>query len=558
MPVLKVPISGLGFRSLLSLKANSKASSYFSTTVTTCKEGTVNGHTKGDLFTLTTPIFYVNAPPHLGHLYTALLADAQARFRRLTGQPAFLSTGTDENGLKVQQAAAKDGLKEEEFCQKVSDKYRRLFDRCGIAHSDFVRTTEDRHARTVQEVWTKLMRNGHLKKDSYEGWYCVPDECFLAESQTQLAAENNSRISLESGHPVQWIKEDNYVFELGKFKAEITEWLDTGVIYPSLFRGSVSDALSGDNSLNKLSVSRPRSRLQWGIPVPDDHEQVIYVWLDALVNYLTVYNSKSASMDWPPDVHLIGKDIIKFHAVYWPAFLLAADLPLPKRIVVHSHWMVDNVKMSKSKGNIVDPNNLIDSFSSEGLRYFLLREGVLHSDGNYSEKKLVNYLNSELANTWGNLVSRCTAKTLKEVSEPVDRTTIQSHCSQQAVALLEQLERLASKVEVHYGDFNYYQGIDLVMEALRETNSYVQEEKPWDLKKSDPVRMSCVLAVAMDSLRICTLLLQPIVPQLCGRVLDKLNVQDRTWAAARTVDLRISSQQISDEKCVLFNRVKTS
>ena len=459
------------------------------------------------------------------------------------------------------RAAAGSGETPAQFCRRVSDGYRRLFDLCGVTPDAFVRTSADeRHRETVCELWHRLERGGHLEKAQYGGWYCTPDETFLAESQTEVRDDGGLRVSAESGHPVEWVEEENYVFALGEFKPFIRRWLDDKqeVIRPGLFKGYLSSSLSDDSALDRLSVSRPSSRLHWGIPVPGDPEQVIYVWLDALANYLTACKDTSAT--WPASAHLIGKDILKFHAVYWPAFLLAAGLPLPREVRVHSHWMVDHEKMSKSRGNVVDPFQLADRFGAEGLRYFLLREGVPHSDGNFSESKMVNYLNSELANTMGNLLSRCTARSFGTSSllASASGEALRRDCSGQALDLLDKVRELPGTVKGHYLDFEYYKGVDAVMEVLRDANGYVQEEKPWELNKTDRDRLAAVLSVALECLRVSGILLQPIVPQLSEKLLSKLGVRDRSWSASERTKFGEKSLNVSEEKCVLFGRLKVS
>ncbi len=516
---------------------------------------------------ITTPIFYVNAAPHLGHLYTALLADAQSRYRSLAGHEAFLSTGTDEHGVKVERAAAVAGLDNGTFCDRVSAEYSSLFDLCSVGYDDFVRTTEARHAETVTRLWQRLDAAGYLRKNSYKGWYCVADETFLTESQIdvkEIDGGKKLRVSTESGHPVEWQEEENYVFRIGDFRERLIDWLNKSkVVFPKLFNSSLSSALSEMNFQEVLSVSRPRSRQSWGIPVPGDPSQVVYVWLDALANYLTVSEEvnnvrRNKRVSWPGDVHVIGKDILKFHAIYWPAFLMAADLELPKNIFVHSHWLVDGRKMSKSSGNVVDPRLLVDRFSGDGLRYILLREGVPHSDGNYSEQKMINYLNSELANTLGNLLGRCTSKTVNTSSScpAYSDEAMQKYCSHEGLEIMSSLEELSSEVASHYERFEYYKGVDLIMEVLRNTNSYIQNEKPWELRKnaSEKIRLDVVLYVALESLRISGLLLQPIVPKLSGNLLDKLSVKSRMWNDA--VPSKSSLERpLSDTKAVFFKRI---
>ncbi|KAM9664795.1 methionine--tRNA ligase, mitochondrial isoform 2-T2 [Trichechus inunguis] len=366
----------------------------------------------------TTPIFYVNAAPHIGHLYSALLADALCRHRRLRVPVAAatrFSTGTDEHGLKIQQAAATAGLAPAELCDRVSAQFQQLFREAGIASTDFIRTTEARHRLAVQHFWEVLKARGLLYKGLYEGWYCASDECFLPEAKItwqQGPSGDACPVSLESGHPVSWTKEENYIFRLSHFREPLRQWLrdDPQAVIPEPFYHAVLQWL--EEELPDLSVSRKSSHLHWGIPVPGDDSQTIYVWLDALVNYLTVIGYPDAEFKswWPVTSHIIGKDILKFHAIYWPALLLGAGMSLPHRIYVHSHWTVCGQKMSKSLGNVVDPRTCLERYTVDGFRYFLLRQGVPNWDCDYYDEKVVKLLDSELADALGGLLNRCTAK----------------------------------------------------------------------------------------------------------------------------------------------------
>ncbi|XP_070538863.1 methionine--tRNA ligase, mitochondrial-like isoform X2 [Ptychodera flava] len=364
---------------------------------------------------ITTPIFYVNAVPHIGHLYSATLADTLHRWHRLLGyEDTIFATGTDEHGLKVQQAAARHDKPTKLYCDEVSHKFKELFNECDIQYTDFIRTTEERHYEAVNYFWNKLMSNGYIYEGTYEGWYAVSDEAFLTDSQVKDIRDergNVIKVSMETGNPVEWTQEKNYMFRLSDFGARLQKWLEDNpnAIKPAKFIGIVQQWIQ--EGLPDLSVSRQRDRLEWGIPVPGDETQTIYVWLDALVNYLTVCGYPHNTRLWP-GVNLVGKDILKFHAVYWPAFLMAADLPPPRSVLCHSHWTVNGQKMSKSKGNVVDPFEKVKTYTKDGLRYFLMREGVPHSDGDYSDEKVVRYLNAELVDTFGNLLSRCTGKAL--------------------------------------------------------------------------------------------------------------------------------------------------
>ena len=511
----------------------------------------------GRKFFITTPIFYVNAKPHIGHIYSVLLADARARFQRLRNREetgTIFSTGTDEHGLKIQQAASGSGHQSvKDFCDQVSGGFRKTFKDFNVECDDFIRTTEERHIQTVQHCWRQLQSRGFLSKKSYQSWYCVQDESFLTEHQI----DKDKKISLESGHPVEWGEEENYTFPLNTFKHGIQSWLNSSeVIKPKVFKSNLDMFLKDD--LPDLSVSRSSKRLSWGIPVPDDPSQTIYVWLDALVNYLTVAGYPHELSCWPPDCHVIGKDILKFHAIYWPSFLMALDLPLPRQILCHSHWTVNDEKMSKSKGNVVDPNELAEKIAShEGLRYFLLREGVPHSDGNYSEQQLVNYLNNDLANTLGNLVNRITSQSVNvdQAFTNAEKLVIDSV---EAEHVARRLEDLVANVSRHYEDFDFYLGINDIMDCLRRTNAFVQAEKPWELKKSGNFqRLSTVCNLSIESLRICGILLQPIVPGLCDKMLSKLKIpsKDRFFTDAHMFNGKYINHAISQDKVVLFKKI---
>uniref|UniRef100_A0A0B6ZGL7 Methionine--tRNA ligase, mitochondrial n=1 Tax=Arion vulgaris TaxID=1028688 RepID=A0A0B6ZGL7_9EUPU len=331
---------------------------------------------------VTTPIFYVNAAPHIGHLYSCLLADASTRWRSVKGETTFFATGTDENGLKIQQAAAFANLDPQIFCDTISHKFQSTFDTAGIQYARFIRTTDPAHRDAVHHFWAKLVDRGHIYQGSYRGWYSVSDEAFLSQDDIEdktLPDGSMIKVSKDSKHPVSWTEEKNYMFRLSNFQQDLLYWLNSAPIHPIQYEQIVRHDIQ---NLQDLSVTRDRNRLSWGIPVPGDDSQTIYVWLDALVNYLTVTNFPNTGWGpWPPDHQIIGKDILRFHAVYWPAFLIAAGLEPPKKLIVHSHWMVENVKMSKSLGNVVDPVEKMSVFGVDGFRYFLLNEGSLDSDG---------------------------------------------------------------------------------------------------------------------------------------------------------------------------------
>ncbi|ELW62731.1 methionine--tRNA ligase, mitochondrial [Tupaia chinensis] len=497
----------------------------------------------------TTPIFYVNAAPHIGHLYSALLADALCRHRRLLVPPAAatrFSPGTDEHGLKIQQAAATAGLTPTELCDRVSAQFQQLFQKAGISSTDFIRTTEARHRLAVQHFWGVLKAQGLLYKGLYEGWYCASDECFLPETKVAWQpgpSGDSCPVSLESGHPVSWTKEENYIFRLSEFRKPLQRWLwgNPQAITPEPFQHAVLQWLEED--LPDLSVSRRSSHLHWGIPVPGDDSQTIYVWLDALVNYLTVigYPNSEFKSWWPATSHIIGKDILKFHAIYWPALLLGAGMSPPHRIYVHSHWTVSGQKMSKSLGNVVDPRTCLDRYTVDGFRYFLLRQGVPNWDCDYYDEKVVKLLDSELADALGGLLNRCTANKINPSGTyPAFCTTCfpsepglvgpSVRAQTEDYALVSAVTTLPKQVADHYDNFQIYKALEAVSTCVRQTNGFVQRHAPWKLNWESPVDapwLGTVLHVALECLRVFGTLLQPVTPNLADKLLSRLGVSAR-------------------------------
>ena len=506
----------------------------------------VRGNTRDSRAYFTTPIFYVNAAPHIGHLYSALLADALCRHHRLrvpSDAATGFSTGTDEHGLKIQQAAAAAGLAPSELCDRVSAQFQQLFREADISSTDFIRTTEARHRVAVQHFWGMLKARGLLYKGLYEGWYCASDECFLPEAKvTRQAGPSGDLcpISLESGHPVSWTKEENYIFRLSQFREPLQQWLrgDPQAITPEPFHHTVLQWL--EEELPDLSVSRRSSHLHWGIPVPGDDSQTIYVWLDALVNYLTVIGYPNAEFKswWPTTSHIIGKDILKFHAIYWPALLLGAGMSPPHRIYVHSHWTVCGQKMSKSLGNVVDPRTCLDRYTVDGFRYFLLRQGVPSWDCDYYDEKVVKLLDSELADALGGLLNRCTANRINPSgiypafctacfpSEPGSAGP-SGRAQAEDYALVSAVATLPEQVADHYDNFQIYKALEAVSSCVRQTNGFVQRHAPWKLNWESPVDapwLGTVLHVALECLRVFGTLLQPVTPSLADRLLSRLGV----------------------------------
>nr|XP_046262396.1 methionine--tRNA ligase, mitochondrial [Scatophagus argus] len=527
---------------------------------------------------VTTPIFYVNASPHLGHLYSAVIADCLHRYKVIQGFNSKFSTGTDEHGLKIQQAADTAGKDPMTFCTNVSERFKHLFNSCSISYTDYIRTTEQRHCQAVEHFWAVLWNKGLIYKGTYEGWYSTQDESFLMPSQVADALDSSGKVvkvSLESGHKVEWMKEENYMFRLSEFRSQLLDWLrgNPQAVQPERFYQDVLQWLQED--LPDLSVSRQRSRLQWGIPVPGDAEQTIYVWLDALVNYLTVagYPNKHDQW-WNVAHHIVGKDILKFHAIYWPSFLLGAGLPLPQAIHVHSHWTVGGKKMSKSLGNVVDPLERSQMYTTDGMRYFLLRQGVPDSDCDYTDDKVIKLLNAELCDSLGGLLHRCTAPALNPAQ------VYPSFCPQsfsrehggRAVMedyhMLDAVKHLPGVVEQHYESMHIYKALEAISTCVRQTNGFLQRHAPWKLDRRDSKDqrwLDTIIHVSFECLRIYGTLLQPVVPEISNRLLTRLGVQagERSWADLnflpryQGMDSPFEGRALGSEPGVLFRRLES-
>uniref|UniRef100_A0A336KJ67 Methionine--tRNA ligase, mitochondrial n=1 Tax=Culicoides sonorensis TaxID=179676 RepID=A0A336KJ67_CULSO len=511
---------------------------------------------------VTTPIFYVNAAPHIGHLYSAVITDAISRFERLVNpnQEFLFSTGTDEHGTKIQQAAALNKISTREYCDTISGKYRKLFDEALIQPSRFIRTTDDDHKNSVQHFWKSLSDKGLIYTTNYSGWYCVSDETFLADNQLK-ELPNGDKVSEESGHPVEWTEELNYMFRMSQFQEDVIKWAESeNRIKPQKYQKILLQSLREE--LPDISISRPIERVSWGIKVPGDASQTVYVWLDALVNYLTSVGYPNKLKHWPPDVQVLGKDILKFHGVYWPAFLIAADLEPPRELFVHSHWTVDGQKMSKSKFNVVDPFERASIYSMEGLRYFLLREGVAHSDGNYSDTKIIRMLNSELADTLGNLLSRCCAKTLnpKQILPQINDNSLNLIQNiDEYKTLKDLLGKLPEICLAHYKEHNFYLVVDAVMAVLHANNKFFETTKPWELRKSsneeDIVKLNAILTVTMETLRQTGIILQPLIPRMASQLLDKLNIPEKNRFWSNLTDCDTSEKNLGEKSASLFQRI---
>ncbi|GAA5907951.1 hypothetical protein JCM5296_000769 [Sporobolomyces johnsonii] len=503
---------------------------------------------------VTTPIFYVNADPHIGHLHSTLLADIYARYARLRTPPdspkkAILCTGTDEHGLKIQRVAEAKGVTPKELCDGVSERFRDLARAANVDYQVFIRTTEERHRVAVEHVWRELDKRGYIYKSSYAGWYAVSDEAYYTESQVAEVIDPKSgekyMASVETGTRVEWMEEENYKFRLSAFREPLLEWLSSApnpVQPPSRTTALLSSLTqSSSTDLNDLSISRPSSRLSWGIRVPDDPNHTIYVWIDALVNYLTAagYPWKGGEAfeegkAWPPDLQVVGKDIIRFHALYLPAVLLALDLPLPKNILAHGHWTMDRFKMSKSRGNVANPFEAMKLWGIDAMRMYLMRVGGNSAgDADYSAVEIERFYRKDLAGQMGNLLNRVTTKKLtNKLESPELMYTLPSPSSLEAEdePLLKMLRDLPESFSTHLSSFEIHRALSSVFDVLAESNRHVQQLSPW-LATATPSQVHRALFFGSESLRIVGILLQPFMPDKSSQLLEALGVDPlrRRW-----------------------------
>jgi methionyl-tRNA synthetase len=492
-------------------------------------------------FYITTPIYYVNARPHIGHAYTTIACDAIARRERMLGSDTFFLTGTDEHGQKIQRAAQAAGKSPQQFTDEVSSEFRALWDRMGITYDDYIRTTSERHQRGVQELWRRIRDNGYIYRGSYTGQYCVFDELYVDVGPGQPCPE--------CGRPTETVKEENYFFKLSAFAEPLLRLYtdQPDFIRPETRRNEVLAFVR--SGLRDLSVSR--STFSWGIPVPDDPKHVIYVWLDALANYITAlgYGSPHPVLYekfWPADVHMIGKEIVRFHCVYWPAFLMAARLPLPKSIQAHGWLLFEDSKMSKSRGNIVHAESIVDVLGADALRYFLLREIVFGQDGSFSFDALVQRYNSDLANGLGNLASRTLAMITRYFKGEVPYP---SKAASRTPAD-DLVGRLANKtIDDYHGLFRSFQfsrALETTWALVAAVDKYIVENEPWSLgEKQDEnsrSRLATVLYTAAEALRIVTALAHPVIPDATGKIWAQLGLSD--LGRSSLADLRWGQLQL--------------
>ena len=477
-------------------------------------------------FYITTPIYYPSGKPHMGHAYSSIVADIFARFKRIDGFEVLFLTGTDEHGLKIQREAKKNSKDTKLFCDELSSKFKDLTVTLNLSNDDFIRTTEKRHYNSVIDIWARLEKSKDIYLSKYKGWYSVSDEAYYDEDE--IETKDNLKYAISSGSKVEWVEEESYFFKLSSWQDKLLKLYEKDnpqFILPGSRRNEVIQFVK--KGLKDLSVSR--TSFSWGIPVPKNPKHIIYVWLDALTNYLSALNYPNTSdykykKFWPADIHIIGKDILRFHAIYWPAFLMAANIPLPKRVYGHGWILSDQKKMSKSLGNILDPIEIIKKFGIDQLRYYLTKEVSLGNDGNISLDSLTNCINNDLANNYGNLCQRvfsfidknCNSKIpIVEKFEKKDK-----YLSDEIINEIPKLRKFINNQEL-----NSY--IKQVIQFSFNANKYLNDEQPWSLKKNNPKRMNIVLYNILNQIKSISILLSPIMPDSTNKVLDVLGVEKK-------------------------------
>jgi len=507
-------------------------------------------------FYITTPIYYPSAKPHMGHAYSSIIADFFARFKRIDGYKVHFLTGTDEHGLKIQRSAEKKGIDTLEFCNEISQTFRDLSKTLNLTNTDFIRTTEERHKKSVQHLWKELEKNDDIYLSKYSGWYSVSDEAFYNEDEIEEI--DGKKIAISSKSTVEWIEEESYFFRLSKWQKPLLDYYEANpdFILPESRRNEVISFVK--SGLKDLSVSR--KTFSWGIKVPDNNEHIIYVWLDALTNYISALNypdkdNKLYKDFWPANIHLIGKDILRFHAVYWPAFLLAAKIDLPKRVYGHGWILSDNEKMSKSKGNILDPLEIINQYGLDPLRYYLIKEVSFGNDGNISQERLEDCINSDLANNFGNLCQRVTAFAIKNCDSKIPSNI---NFNDEDLVILDKfkfnLDTIRTKIDEQ--NINFY--IDYIVKSLFEANKYFNDQEPWK-KKEDQVRLNTIVYTTLEIVRKISFMLFPIIPDSSLKALQIFNIKENQIELSSIQNHKFLEEGSAINKIdILFKKIEKS
>ncbi|HPD82462.1 MAG: methionine--tRNA ligase [Alphaproteobacteria bacterium] len=517
-----------------------------------------------DPFYITTAISYVNGRPHLGHAYEQILTDTMARFKRLDGHEVMFLTGTDEHGQKVAKTAEKEGMEPKAFCDKISQSFRDMTDQLNISNDDFIRTTEPRHYEASQAIWNAIKTNNpdDIYLDKYAGWYSVRDEAYFADSELTEGedTEGNKYKLAPTGAPVEWVEESSYFFRLSTYAEKLLEHYAAhpDFIAPDSRRNEIISFVK--SGLQDISISR--TNFKWGVPVPGDENHVMYVWLDALTNYITGVGypdtqSTSYKKFWPANIHVIGKDIIRFHCIYWPAFLMAANLELPKQVFAHGFINVNGAKMSKSVGNVIAPQDLIDLYGLDATRYLLMREVPHGQDGNFSHDYAVQRINSDLANGLGNLAQRTLSMIYKNCEEKIPACGKLTDEDKKLLHHAHDLILPSVREDVDKMRFN--RALETIWKLVIDANGYVDAQAPWGLKTSDPERMNTVLYVLAEVVRVLGILIQPVTPESAAKILDQLKIpEDQRDFGFANEKYMLKSGTVIDKPEGVFPRLETS
>lgn len=471
---------------------------------------------------ITTPIYYVNDKPHLGHVYTTVACDVLARFKRLDGFDVKFLTGTDEHGLKVKQAADKAGITPQAFTDQVSQNFRDLIDVMNYSNDDFIRTTEERHKKACAVLWNKLVEAGEIYLDKYSGWYAVRDEAYYGEDE--LTTTPDGKKIAPSGAECAWVEEESYFFRLSAWQDRLLEFYEKNpeAVMPDTRRNEVVSFVK--SGLRDLSISR--TNFDWGVPVPGAPKHVMYVWIDALTNYLTAVGYADQTDEfkkyWPADLHMVGKDILRFHTVYWPAFLMAAGIEPPKRVFAHGWWTIEGQKMSKSLGNVIAPDDLVARYGVDASRYFMLREVPFGNDGDFSHAQAILRINNDLANGLGNLAQRTLSMIAKNCGEKIPQHGAFTAEDKDLLSMAQVRMLAAARLELDRQRF--HKALEEIWSVVNAANGYIDAQAPWGLKKTDPARMETVLYVLAETIRCLGLIVQPFMPESAARILDQVAV----------------------------------